>query len=49
MHPLEESKTAFMAEFANYCYKVMPFGLKNVDTTYQRLMDRMIQTKPTRR
>jgi len=34
MHPNDESKIAFMAEFASYCYKVMPFGLKNVDATY---------------
>jgi len=26
MHPKDESKTNFMAEVANYCYKVMPFG-----------------------
>jgi len=42
MHPRDESKIAFMAEFANYCYKVMPFGLKNASATYQRLMDRIL-------
>ena len=41
MHPKDESKTTFMTEVANYCYKVMPFGLKNASTTYQRLMDRI--------
>ena len=40
MHPKDESKRAFMVEFANYCYKVMPFSLKNVGTTYQWLMIR---------
>jgi len=30
-----------MAEVASYCYKV-PFGLKNVGVTYQRLMDRIL-------
>jgi len=39
MHLKDESKTVFMIEVANYCYKVMPFGLKNVGATYQRLMD----------
>ena len=38
MHPKDESKTSFMAEFASYCYKFMPFGLKNAGATYQRLM-----------
>jgi len=42
MHSRDESKTAFMAELSSYCYKVMPFGLKNVGATYQRLMDRII-------
>jgi len=42
MHPRDESKTAFMAEFANYCYKIMSFSLKNVGATYQRLMDRIL-------
>jgi len=34
--------TAFMAEFASYYHKVMPFGLKNADTTYQILMNRIL-------
>jgi len=43
MHPEDEDKTAFMGEAANYCYKVMHFGLKNAGATYQRLMDRVLQ------
>lgn len=35
------TKTAFIADRANFCYEVMPFGLKNAGATYQRLMDRI--------
>jgi len=34
MHPIDECKTTFMTELSNYCYKVMPFGLKNTGATY---------------
>jgi len=42
MHPKDECKTAFMTESSCYCYKAMPFGLKNAGATYQRLMDRVL-------
>lgn len=41
MHPGDEDKTTFMIEGANYCYQVMPFGLKNARATYQRMMDKV--------
>jgi len=42
MHPRDECKTTFMMELSCYCYKVMPFGLKNSGATYQRLMDKVL-------
>jgi len=42
MHPKDECKMAFMTELSYYCYKVMPFGLKNAGVTYQQLMDRVL-------
>lgn len=43
MEPRDEEKTTFITEFTNFCYKVMPFGLKNVGATYQPLMDKILQ------
>jgi len=42
MHTRDECKTVFMTELSCYSYKVMPFGLKNVGATYQRLMDKVL-------
>jgi len=38
MHPRDECKTTFMTKLSCYCYKMMPFALKKVGATYQRLM-----------
>ncbi|XP_014511473.1 uncharacterized protein LOC106770166 [Vigna radiata var. radiata] len=35
MHGPDRDKTTFMADQANFCYEVMPFGLKNAGATYQ--------------
>ena len=43
MDPDDQEKTSFVTEQGTYCYRVMPFGLKNVGATYQRLMNRMFQ------
>nr|GEX19040.1 reverse transcriptase domain-containing protein [Tanacetum cinerariifolium] len=39
----EEEKTVFYADEGVFCYTKMPFGLKNVGSTYQRLVDTMFE------
>ena len=39
----DQEKTTFVTPIGNYHYKVMPFGLKNVGSTYQRMMTRMFE------
>ncbi|CAA7018421.1 unnamed protein product [Microthlaspi erraticum] len=41
MNPEDQEKTAFITDRGTYCYKVMPFGLKNAGATYQRLVNKM--------
>ena len=36
MAPKDMEKTSFITEWGTYCYRVMPFGLKNAGATYQR-------------
>nr|KYP60641.1 Retrovirus-related Pol polyprotein from transposon 17.6 [Cajanus cajan] len=43
MYPPDEGKIAFITEATNFCYKVMPFDLKNAGATYQRLMDKIFR------
>ena len=35
---------AFVTLIGNYHYKVMPFGLKNAGSTYQRMMTKMFES-----
>ena len=41
----DQEKTAFVTPVENYHYKVMPFGLKNVGSTYQRMMTRIFESQ----
>ena len=34
---IDKAKTTFITKWGMYCYRVMPFGLKNVSATYQRM------------
>ncbi|RDX65529.1 hypothetical protein CR513_55807, partial [Mucuna pruriens] len=43
MHPQDEEKMAFITNDGAFCYRVMPFGLKNAGATYQCLMDKIFQ------
>ena len=36
---------AFVTLIGNYHYKVMPFGLKNAGSTYQRMMTKMFESQ----
>ena len=39
MDEVDQEKTSFITNRSLFCYKVMPFGLKNTGTTYQRLVN----------
>ena len=39
----DQENTAFVTPTGNYHYKVMPFDLKNVGSTYQRMMTKMFK------
>ena len=41
MKEADQEKTSFVTSQGLFCYKVMPFGLKNAGATYQRLMNKM--------
>ena len=41
MEEEDQEKIAFLTSQGLYCYKVMSFGLKNTEATYQRLVNQM--------
>jgi hypothetical protein len=43
MHEVDHEKATFITDRGLYCYKVMPFGLKNARDTYQRLVNKMFK------
>nr|XP_016484073.1 PREDICTED: RNA-directed DNA polymerase homolog [Nicotiana tabacum] len=43
MEEEDQDKTTFITYRGTYCYRVMPFGLKNAGATYQRLVTKMFK------
>ena len=43
MDKADQEKTSFITSQGLFCYKVMPFGLKNAGATYQRLVNHMFR------
>ena len=48
VNPIGQEKTFFIIEDGLYYYKIMPFGLKNDEPTYQRLVNWIFNTKTRR-
>ena len=43
MHQPDQEHTAFLIDQGLYCYKIMPFGLKNAGVTYQWLINKIFK------
>ena len=42
---LDQEKIAFLTQIGNYHYRVMPLGLKNAGSTYQRMVMKMFESQ----
>ena len=45
MDEADQEKTSFITSQGLFCYKVMPFGLKNAGATYQTLVNHMFRSQ----
>ena len=43
MDKADQEKTSYITSQGLFCYKVMPFNLKNTGATYQRLVNHMFR------
>ena len=41
----DQEKTAFITPHNVFCYQTMPFGLKNMGATYQRMMQNCLENQ----
>ena len=41
----DEEHTSFIIPYSVFCYRTMPFGLKNAGATYQRMMQACLKEK----
>ena len=44
VHPRDRAKMAFLTHRGRYIYNMMPFGFCNATATFQRLMERVLET-----
>lgn len=43
MHLANEEKMSFITEKETYCYRAMPFSMKNTGATYQNMVDKVFK------
>lgn len=43
LHLEDLKKTSFIMDYVTYCYNVIPFSLKSIRATYQRLVNKMFE------